>query len=226
MVSPNNHRFGVTDMARIETQTRPLYQFDELSDDAKERARNWFRTGMDFEPDFIIEDAARIAAILGIEFDTREVRLMNGSTRKTPRVWFSGFSSQGDGASFEGSYTYAKGSQRTIRDYAPTDTELHAIADALAAAQRPCFYRLCATSITSSLYPHSGTMSVDAEYCDDSYRPVPESAVNAITDTLRRFADWIYNTLEREYDWMISDESLDENIRCNEYEFIESGDIA
>lgn len=30
-------------MARIETVTRALYQFDELSDDAKERARDWYR---------------------------------------------------------------------------------------------------------------------------------------------------------------------------------------
>ena len=31
-------------MARIEIQTRTLYSFDELSDEAKERARDWYRS--------------------------------------------------------------------------------------------------------------------------------------------------------------------------------------
>jgi hypothetical protein len=42
---------------------------------------------------------------------------------------------------------------------------------------------------------------------------------------MRDFADWIYRQLESEYDYANSDESVDENILCNEYEFDENGKL-
>ena len=36
----------------------------------------------------------------------------------------------------------------------------------------------------------------------------------------------IYNQLETEYDHQNSDSTIDENIECNEYQFIESGELA
>ena len=35
---------------------------------------------------------------------------------------------------------------------------------------------------------------------------------------------WIYRTLEKECDWQNADEQVDENIRCNEYEFDVDGE--
>jgi hypothetical protein len=37
---------------------------------------------------------------------------------------------------------------------------------------------------------------------------------------------WIYRQLEREYEWLMSDEQVDESIRINEYEFTEEGKLA
>ena len=45
-------------------------------------------------------------------------------------------------------------------------------------------------------------------------------------DALRSFADWIYRQLEKEYEFNMSDENVDESIRINEYEFDETGAIA
>jgi hypothetical protein len=79
-----------------------VYEFHELSDDAKELARAWFRDGAgDWDwHDFIYDDFEEICRIFGIELKTCTVRLMGGGARQKPCIWFSGFYSQGDGACY------------------------------------------------------------------------------------------------------------------------------
>ena len=99
-----------------------VYQLDELSDAAKSKTRDWYREGA-FDHDWycwIFEDFVRICDILGIDLKTRPVRLMGGGTRQDLCIWFTGFWSQGDGASFEGDYAYAKGATVAIRAQMPT----------------------------------------------------------------------------------------------------------
>lgn len=211
-------------MPRIETQTRTLYTFDELSDDAKEHARDQYRSWIDADELSDSDDWQAIAAILGIDFATRAVPLMNGLTHLKAKVWWSGFNSQGDGASWEGWYAYSKGAPRKIREYAPQDTVLHNIADRLQSVQRRNFYRLQTTVTQSGRYYHSGTMRFDVTRKDDF--DVSDSDSDDICEALRDFADWIYRQLESQWEWLNSDETIDDNIRANEYEFTESGDIA
>jgi hypothetical protein len=67
-----------------------VYQFDELSDEAKEKAREWYRQGnvtTRFWSECTIDDAKEIGKLLGMDIDN---------------IYFSGFWSQGDGACFEG----------------------------------------------------------------------------------------------------------------------------
>lgn len=184
-----------------------LFTFDELSDAAKEKARQSYREGaLDYEwYDFVYDDAKRVGKILGIEID---------------KIWFSGFWSQGDGACFEGSYSYAKESSKRIREYAPQDTTLHGIADNLVKAQKPQFYQLTANTTHSGRYQHSGCMRVNVEHADDPYRDIDS---DSIVDELRGFADWVYSQLETEYEYLMSDECVDESILANGYEFDESG---
>lgn len=123
-----------------------VYRLDELSEAAKDNARAWYREGgFDYDwYDAVYEDFRRIADILGIRIKSRTVRLMGGGVRQEPCIWFTGFWSQGDGAAFEGHYSYRKGTAAEIRTYAPKDVELHRIADALHQAQRRNFYQLTA----------------------------------------------------------------------------------
>ena len=123
-----------------------VYQFPELSDAAKEKARSWYRELGPHDDwwDAVYEDFERVCEILGIRLKTTPVRLMGGGTRAKPCIWFSGFWSQGDGACFEGYWSHAKGAAARIRDYAPTDATLHGIADRLQAIQRRNFYQLAA----------------------------------------------------------------------------------
>ena len=212
---------------RTETITRTLYTFDELSDEAKNKARDRWRdwVSQDFHGDFIIEDAARIADILGIDLDTRPVRLMNGSTRHEPVIHWSGFSYQGDGASFSGTYCYKKGAAKAVRDYAPKDTELHGIADRLQAIQARHLYSIRARISTSGSYCHEYTMYADCDSLLDD-RAIDDRTADDILDEMRDFARWIYSQLERQYYYTLSDEYIDAEIRDNEREFTEDGTLA
>ena len=208
--------------------TETVYTFDELSDAAKEKAREWYRGndgGLDYDWwDSVYDDAAAIGKLMGIDMAQKPVKLMNGSTRYDPAIYFSGFWSQGDGASFNAEYSYAKGCAKAVKDYAPKDEELHRIARELQDLQRHHFYTLTARVSTSGNYSHSGTMRLD--YCQDRNGDCGADTESDLLDLLRAFADWIYRQLERECDYLTSDESVDETIRCNKYEFTEDGERA
>ena len=88
------------------------------------------------------------------------MRLVGGGTRAKPCIFFSGFWSQGDGACFEGHYSYAAGAAAAIRAHAPLDVDLHAIADALGAMQRRNFYQLRADIRHHGRYNHEHSMTI------------------------------------------------------------------
>jgi hypothetical protein len=208
-------------------ETIKICQYDELSDAAKEKARDWYRRaseGDNYFSEAVIEDAEQVAEIIGIEFDYRHWENSHGFKGKEPKVYWSGFWSQGDGASWEGSYRYKKGAVKAILEYAPQDPDLHHIALALREVQTRYFYQLSASVTTSGHYSHSGTMDVSVSYNGDDYREVAEADENEIRDLLRDFADWIYSHLESEYNYQNSDEAIEETIRANEYEFTEEGE--
>ena len=202
----------------MRTETIEIYTFDELSDESKEKAREWWRKGgLDYDwYESTFSDFVSICEILG--FDVIE-----------SNIYFSGFWSQGDGASFTGSYKYSKGSTNKIREYAPQDTALHEIADTLQALQRRNFYGLWGNieRCRSRLYVHESTISCsDAYRNSDNYQDATSDAQDTLTDCARDLCHWLYASLEREYDWLNSDEQVDESIRCNEYEFTVTGEIA
>ena len=209
----------------MHTETIEIFTYDELSDEAKERARDWWRSleADDFDPSLAMEDAIAAARILGIEISTRAVKLYGGGTRQEPNIWWRGFWSQGDGACFEGHYSYVKGAAKRIREFAPTDTALHAIADELQRVQRGAFYRLIASVTHSGCHYHEYDTRIDVEDSADQYRDLPEGAEDGIGEALRDFTRWVYRRLEAEYEFALSDENVEECIRINGYEFDEHG---
>lgn len=197
----------------MRTQTISIYKFEELEDSAKEKARDWYRQGaLDYDWwDCTFYDANEIAALMGIQIE---------------RIYFSGFSSQGDGACFEGYYAYKKGSVEDVKAYAPQDKELHDIALNLSKIQRKSFYRLSAHVKHTGHYYHSGCTSIDVQN-DNTYSAyVSDDIEEAISEALRDYMNWIYRRLEAEHDYLMSEESVDESIITNEYEFHEDGAIA
>lgn len=194
-----------------------VYQFDELEEKAKEKARAWWKQSSEGDQywfESIFDDFESICKILGIRLD--------GYKNGQKSIFFSGFSSQGDGASWAGRYDYAKESGKKIREYAPKDETLHAIADRLTSIQRPYFYGLRAKVSQSGHYSHEMTMGIDWAETENG-REVKREDKDELLDAFRDLARWLYQTLEREYDWQNADAQVDELIRANEYEFNEDG---
>ncbi len=200
-------------------------KYDELDDKGKERAREWLRS-LTFSDssdwDHVYEDANTVAALFGLEINQREYKTMGGGKGYEPTIYFSGFSCQGDGACFEGSYSYKKGALKAVKEHAPADTKLHAIVKGLQDVQRRNFYRLTASTKQSGHYSHSGCMRVEVEDSENSYRNLGEDE-GLIIQLMRDFADWIYKQLEAEHDYQMSDEQIEQTIEANEYDFLEDG---
>lgn len=211
-------------MPRTATKTDTVYKFDELSEQAKEKARDKWREGeLDYEWwDSVYEDARAIGEILGIQMDN---------------INFSGFCSQSHGARFNGSYRFKKGWRKALDSYMPVSTkvdgkwvynernaEMHRLAMNLQKAQASCFYRLEAVITYSGRYEHSGCTTIDVSDSEYYYRDIGD-AEDDIADNLRGIMDWIYSQLEREHDWRLADEQIDESIKSGEVEFLESGEV-
>lgn len=191
---------------RVQTDTYNVYKFDELSDDAKERARNWFKETDDFSfhAELVMEDAKECAKLLGINIE---------------KIYYSGFWSQGDGACFIGNFEHDTNAIQNLKKYSPDDQRLQDIAILL---------NLC-SNVTASIshrghYYHSGCMDIDVQPIDDDFDT--DSEEDILKDALKSFADWIYRRLEKEYEYQNSNEVIDENILINEYEFLENGTLA
>lgn len=195
------------------TKHYTLYTFDELSDAAKEKAREWYRT---YHPDWdwwdgVYETAQTAGKHLGIEID---------------EINFSGFCSQGDGARFCGSYRFKKGWRKAIiAEFGEGDTQrkLLDIGQQLHEAQARQFYKLVAVVTCRGYYEHSGCTSIAVSHDEDPYRDIG-GCEDAVIQALREFMDCIYQWLKNEYDWLCSDEAVDESIIANEYTFLENGE--
>ena len=140
-----------------------VYQFDELEEDAKETARNWFREGaFNYEQwDATYEDAERIGLQI-TEFD-----IDHGTIRG--RLLLTGRES----------------ARLIIADHGPICSTYETAVD--------CLYR----------------MTRAGPFIEDDY-------------LYRILQDYLY-ILRDEYEYFYSDESVDENIRCNENEFLADG---
>jgi hypothetical protein len=185
-----------------------VYKFDELSDEAKEQARAWYRGhALDYQwYDGTFDDAQECLKLAGF---------------KVERIFFSGFSSQGDGACFEGTWC-AESAQpvKAMKQHAPKDKRLHAIAAAardIAKQDGTAYARIK----HRGHYYHEYETAFDF----DTEKPGDNDTVDAaIVEVARDAMRWIYRRLEEQHDWLLADEQVDENIRINGHEFLESGE--
>lgn len=191
-----------------------LYTIQELKD-LDERAyrrayEKWAQGVLDYEWwDGVYESAVEAGEALGVTFDCKRGKNGRGEVMDTsPKIWFSGFSSQGDGASWEGRYEYKKGAAAAIKKQWPEDAELQHIAADLQELQRKNFYRLSATVSKSYRGEHSGTMDVTTFRRGEDGGERNEE----LTQLLRDFADWIYRMLEKESEYLQSEEQFVESV--------------
>lgn len=204
----------------MRTETIELYTFEELSEEAKEAAREWYRDGgLDYKWwDSVYDCAKEVGAALGIDID---------------RIYFSGFWSQGDGASFEGTYRYRKGWRQALRKYVGGEdlAVLEDIGERLQAAQRRAAFQILATARQRGHYMSHQWVEVDLGDPPNgedwpTLGRAPHLWYDPVDQALQEFAHWIYKSLEREYEYLNSDEVVDDMLTLNEYEFTEDGNPA
>lgn len=216
-------------MRIIETK---VYTYSELSDDAKAKARDWLRNaqaGDNSFAEFVTDDFHEVLAALGFDVD-----------KKRGLSW-SGFWSQGDGASFSGSWRASDcDPAKLLADRPATyehdgkvetskgNVELHRIAA-----------EILAVKAAGASYAHvTGKdrwgfhMSLDElEWSDET--PATDDAdadvatlrawENRFIEAARDLARMFYKSLEAEWEYQNSDAAIAESIEANEYEFTEEG---
>lgn len=210
----------------MKTVSVNIYQFSELDEEAKEKARQWFLSCSDSSDlDNVVDDFVQIAGLIGLELDTRPVKLMNGKSREEPQVYYSVVYCQSDYAAFSGTWRYTKGCLKSVKEYAPKDSELIAIVSEWCAIQKTNFYRLRAicSERRGNQYVNEVLKGYSSRYDEEAVNMETEREAENLVD---RLASWLYDQLRNEVDYQSSDEYVDESIEANEYEFLESGERA
>lgn len=191
-----------------ETREITVYRAQELRGAARTRALDWLAEGNtsgDWS-EAVIEDAKTCGKLFGIEMDD---------------ILWSGFGCQGDGACFTGRYGYVKDAIRAIRAHAPQDAELHRIVQTLQKIQRRNFYRATAR-ISKQSWRYSHERAVAIEIYDTKFEG-DDDYDGILAEALRDFMRWVYQQLEQEYEYQISEEACLESAEANEYRFTETG---
>jgi hypothetical protein len=169
---------------RKETIEHTYYQFDELTESAKEKARDWYREGgLDYEWwDSTYEDAKTIGLeITSFDFDRRGV---------------------------EGNFI--AGAEETAHKIEKEHGEK------------------CETFIDAKAYLVQRDAIVNQAEKDENGDFVDEYGLdNALDDIDKEFLHTLCEDyriiLQKEMEYLLSDESVDESICANEYEFTENG---
>ena len=162
---------------------------------------------------------------------------MNGKTRYDPEIYFSGFYHQGSGSSFSGRWRAWEMNPDKLKSECPTDSELHRISNVLvecANEDGEMWADINAKRDTwINVDVHDGETIEEKlnelEYESNEYRLLLQSCEqlsDSVVEALRDFNHWLYRQLQNEYEYLTSDEQVEDSIRANEYEFTEDGKIA
>jgi len=202
---------------RTETKTTKIYKFEELSEEAKEKAIEKFYDLNIYEGwwDGVYEMYMDRDTETGFDID---------------KIYFSGFWSQGDGAMFEGSpnkdilnfitpgynnQQYQKNWSRVIKIIKNGDINIYG------------------SFKHSGHYYHSKSYSdnLETEFTNDwhgknysNIKDICEDILYEIREHYEDICNKIYHSLEQEYEYYTSREAIEESIIANEYEFTEDGE--
>ena len=199
------------------TKTVNLYTFNELSDSAKEKARNWWREGNNddtFWSECTIDEAKEQAKNMG--FDVEEI------------LW-SGFSSQGNGACFTGRWNSNDfGPEKVADGWGESDStaKIKQIGSAFGEFSKQ-YPELQVKISPTDRYCHVRSVDYDfyvfdQETGEEIDRPENFSEKDFKESCVDLF-QWIYRQLEKDWDYNNSDECVDENITNNDYTFLADG---
>ena len=193
----------------MKTKTVELFEFDELPEAIKskivERER-WINTEDALWDDFLLDDWKEKLTELGFD---------------DPDISFTGFGSQGDGASF----TCKRVDVALFLAKQKAKGRFKALLKAIKSGEAEV--NVSVDSIDHH-YSHEYTIKAYSEvyFSDDENDAVSQQAdelADFVLDVARTLSRQIYRELEKEYFYLTSDEAIIETIKANEYTFTESG---
>ena len=196
-------------------ETIEIYKFEELSDESQEKA---------------IEKFYDLNIYEGWWDSVYEMYMQDETGFDIDKIYFSGFSSQGDGAMFEGSpnkdilnfitsgynnQQYQKDWSRVIKLIKNGDINIYG-----SFKQHGHYY-----------HSKSYSDNLDAEMTNDwsgknysNIEDILEDILEEIREHYEDICNKIYHSLEQEYEYYTSREAIEESIIANEYEFTENGE--
>lgn len=201
----------------MKTKTINLYTFNELSDSAKERARDWWRkafSGDNFWAEYTEEEARQQANFMGFNVE---------------KILWSGFASQGDGACFIGRWNAQDLTTNEVANgwgECDSTTEIKAIAAKFAKLAEQ-FPELQVKISHRDRYCHERSVDYDCHFFDletGEEKDWPDNFFEIdFKEACVDLFQWIYRQLEKEYEYQNSAECIDELLVSNGYTFTEDG---
>lgn len=204
--------------------TIKLYQFSELEEDARKTALDKMRDiNLDHQWwDFVYDDFKTIAEFVGITVDLK-------------KTYFSGFYHQGQGSAYTASVNIKKLLQgvKTVawKEYTPkTELDFPVInidRKILDLIQRDIIDTWAKVEPTDRETSINVLTDLNFSYnryknynCIEDELSRLEEDITEVSEELNRF---LFATLEREYEHLITDEAVTETIEANEYSFTADG---
>lgn len=187
-------------------------KYNALSPEAQEKARAEYREGgMEYDWwDYEYERFKEVGASFGLRLDD---------------IYWSGFWSQGGGASFKGVLDFKETDPTQLpKDIQPIYArlkEMHAMLRL--ALEEDLWVRIT----QSGREVHEYSTDVNGAYWSDEDEDgeitVEFDWYDEILELMRDFARWMYSCLEAQYEYLNSDECVEESILDNDYDFDEEG---
>ena len=210
------------------TKTYQTYRFEELDDKAKEKVFESYRTDEFYPGDWWHEAAVE---------DFVEDRTKEGWDLETKDVHFSGFWSQGDGASFDGKVTC-----ETWIKFHKLEAKFPTIMKVLHNTH-PLTAKIY-TNHFGTYYCHSNTryleIEEDGQLDEHIYGWDDEAKEQAIMekwneevmrleeileDNREELSQQLYSKLEKQYDYYMTDEAIKEDLEANPETYLANGNI-
>lgn len=183
-----------------------------------------------YELDEVKEKAIEKNRYINVDFDEWSACIIEKWNEKLEKIgfcntaiYFSGFSSQGDGACFDND-SYHFDLNLLLKNVDLTDEEREKIY-----SLKGNFDLTIERSHNGGLYCHENTryINIDCFYIEDEEEKSLLNKFEKLLEELREsLCIQIYEDLEKEYYYLTSDDSIYETLQANDYYFESNGDIA
>lgn len=205
---------------RIETMTRELYKFSELSKEAQNKAINLDRELL------ISDDQCLDVCLEWIDYRLAQLGF------KDHKSYYSGFGSQGDGFCFEFKGLDLEKLIKGVADEFPEVLEKGDLETLKKALRLNDLIYVSTFETPYSRYCHENSRGISVEfslYLGYRFKCIPHF-LNELEETLKgiyeRLCRGFYRELESEYQYLQSDKAIRLYLEDHDFEFLEDGTYA